>query len=58
MPMQEQGVALTSAPLLLQVVKMDWSQSNFQPEAIFVTVGQNDFRDTKWVTCSLLEHWP
>jgi hypothetical protein len=56
--MQEQGVALTSAPLLLQVVKMDWSQSNFQPEAIFVTVGQNDFRDTKWVTCSLLEHWP
>lgn len=30
------------------VVKMDWSQSNFQPEAIFVTVGQNDFRDTNW----------
>ncbi len=28
---------------LATVAKADWSQSQFTPEAIFVTVGQNDF---------------
>ncbi len=34
---------------LATVQKMDWKHTNFVPEAVFVTVGQNDFRDTKCV---------